>query len=85
VIKRLTLSSFAIAAVLGLAACGDKPQEMNANGVKQDPAPYTGVTVKSQYVQSGWTAGDKNSWEQQLKARAQYGQNDYTRVGAQQK
>ena len=83
-IKRFTLITLAVAALLGLAACGDQPQEMNANGVKQDGAPYTGVG-QSQYVQAGWTAGDKTSWEQQLKARAQYGQNDYQRVGAQPK
>jgi starvation-inducible outer membrane lipoprotein len=85
VIKRLTLSTLAIAATLGLAACGDQPQELNANGVKQDNAPYQGVAHQSQYVQSGWKAGDKTSWEQQLKVRAQYGQNDYQRVGAQPK
>jgi starvation-inducible outer membrane lipoprotein len=71
VIKRLTYTSFAVAALLGLAACGDQPQEMNANGVKQDNASYQGVAHESQYVQ--------------LKARAQYGQNDYQRVGAQPK
>jgi hypothetical protein len=27
--------------------------------------------------------GDRNSWEQQLKSRAQYGMNDYTRVSSQ--
>jgi acrylyl-CoA reductase (NADPH) len=26
-----------------------------------------------------WKAGDKNSWAQQLKTRAQYGQNDHSR------
>ena len=77
--QRFTLSIAAAALTLGLAACGDQPQEMNAAGVKQDPAPYTGVG-KSQYVQNGWNAGDKTSWEQQIKARTQYGQNDYTRM-----
>lgn len=77
--QRFTLSIAAATMALGLAACGDKPQEMNGAGVKQDGAPYTGVG-KSQYVQGGWTTGDKTSWEQQLKARAQYGQNDYTRM-----
>ena len=77
--QRCTLTIAAAAMALGLAACGDKPQEMNGAGVKQDGAPYTGVG-KSQYAQGGWTTGDKTSWEQQLKARAQYGQNDYTRM-----
>lgn len=77
--QRFTFTIAAAAMALGLAACGDKPQEMNGAGVKQDGAPYTGVG-KSQYAQGGWTTGDKTSWEQQLKARAQYGQNDYTRM-----
>jgi hypothetical protein len=76
----LSLAAVAVALV-GLSACGDQPQELRS-GVKQDNAPYTGVG-KSQYVQGGWQAGDRNSWEQQLKTRAQYGQNDYTRVANQ--
>jgi hypothetical protein len=80
--KRLTILALALSATLGLVACGEKPQDMTGKGVKQDGEPYAGVG-KSQYVQGGWTAGDKGSWEQQLKARAQYGQNDYQRIGAQ--
>lgn len=78
-IKRLTLSTAIAAALLALTACGDKPQEMTGAGVKQDGAPYQGVG-NSQYAQTGWKPGDKTSWEQQLKSRAQYGQNDYTRM-----
>ena len=81
-IKRtLTLAAVA-AAVVALSACGDQPQESSGSGVKQDGAPYTGVG-SSQYAQGGWKAGDRNSWEQQLKTRAQYGQNDYSRVATQ--
>ena len=69
-----------LTAVLGLAACGEQPQDMTGGGVKQDDAPFQGVG-SSQYAQTGWKAGDKGSWEQQLKSRAQYGQNDYTRMG----
>jgi hypothetical protein len=65
---------------LAVSACGDAPQ--TASGIKQDQAPYQGVGA-SQYVQDGWKAGDRTSWEQQLKARAQYGQNDYSRVSGQ--
>ncbi len=78
--QRLTFSIVLAASAFALAACGDKPQEMNAAGVKQDGAPYQGVG-QSQYSQTGWKPGDKASWEQQLKTRAQYGQNDYTRMG----
>lgn len=64
-----------VALGLSLVACGDK----TGKGVKNDAAPHTGVGA-SQYMGEGWKAGDRGSWEQQLKARAQYGQNDYTRA-----
>jgi hypothetical protein len=82
--RRFSLISLACAGLMGLAACGQSAQE-NATGqaIKDDGAPYTGVG-QSQYAQGGWKAGDRNSWEQQLKTRAQYGQNDYQRIGAQQ-
>lgn len=67
---------FAVVMVAGLVACGDQPQELTAS--KQDGAAYTGTGKP--YVQSGWKSGDKASWESQLKARNQYGQNDYTRM-----
>ena len=83
--RRFSLIALACAGLLGVAACGQQAQE-NATGqaIKSDGAPYTGVG-QSQYAQGGWTAGDKGSWEQQLKSRAQYGQNDYQRIGAQPK
>ena len=78
---RKTLTHMGLLAIaVVLTACGESPQEMG--GIRSDAAPYTGVG-KSQYQQPGWTVGDKASWEQQLKARAQYGMNDYTRVSSQ--
>ena len=74
--RYLTLG-VAAAALLALGACGEKPQGMG--GTRADQAPHAGVG-KSQYVNPGWTAGDKGSWEQHLRARAQYGQNDYSRT-----
>lgn len=65
-----------LGAVLALAACGEKPQ--NLGGAKQDAAPYSGTG--SPFVAQGWKAGDKASWEQQLKARTQAGQNDYAKT-----
>jgi hypothetical protein len=67
------LSAFA------LSACGETPQNASAAGVKADRPVYQGVG-DSPFVASGWTAGDRTSWQAELKARAQYGQNDYTRM-----
>ena len=60
-----------------LAACGEKPQALG--GAKQDKAPYTGTGVGA-FTASDWKPGDKTSWEQKLKARAQYGMNDHSRA-----
>ena len=66
------------AAALALAACGEQPQ--TANRVKQDAASYSGTGVAAPFTAAGWKPGDRNSWEQQLKTRAQMGQNDYVKV-----
>ena len=73
--------AFGSAAVL-LSACGEKPQT-NAEGVKLDAAPWSGTGTEQNkataFTASGWQVGDKKAWEQQLKTRAQNGQNDYVR------
>ncbi len=71
-IKRLSLIVFSVAA---LTACGEKAQTL---GTKNDATAFSGAENK--FVDAGWTPGDKNSWEQHLRARAQYGQNDNTRA-----
>lgn len=64
---------------LGLSACGETSQAASAAGVKVDNPVYQGVG-NSPFVAPGWKAGDRTSWQTELKARAQYGQNDYTRM-----
>ena len=76
-LKRLTGWACALISVAALTACGDKAQEL-AGQPRQDAAPYTGTGVQV-FTTSDWKAGDKNSWAQQLKTRAQYGQNDHSR------
>ncbi len=66
-----------VAAALALAACGEKPQAMKDNP-KQDTSAFQGTGMP--FVAPGWKVGDKPSWEAQLKARTQNGQNDYTKV-----
>lgn len=60
----------------GLAACGEQPQTLASS--KQDSAAHTGTGKP--YVSPDWKPGDRASWESHLKARSQYGQNDYTRM-----
>ncbi len=76
-LKRISVLASVLLLVTGLTACGDKTQEL-AGQPKLDAAPYTGTGVKV-FTESDWKAGDKNSWAQQLKTRAQYGQNDHSR------
>ena len=70
--KRMSLIVLSVAA---LTACGEKAQTL---GTKTDATAFSGAT--NAFVSPGWTAGDKNSWEQNLRARAQYGQNDNSRA-----
>ncbi|WP_291475903.1 hypothetical protein [Acidovorax sp.] len=74
--KRISITLTAVLALGGLSACTEKPQ--TGGGVTHDAAPYAGTG--SNFTQPGWKAGDKASWEQQLKARQQYSQNEYTRT-----
>ena len=69
--------AIAVSAILVLTACGDRPQTMG--GSRSDVAPYNGV--ENNFAAPGWKAGEKTGWEQALKTRALYGQNEYSRVG----
>ena len=72
-----SLLSVALAASLGLSACMENPQTL---GTKSDAAPFTGTgNAPAAFVNGGWKAGDKTSWEQALRTRAQDGQNDYAK------
>ena len=61
--------------ITALVACTEKEQVL---GSKKDAAAFAGAA--NGFVAPGWQAGDKNSWEQQLRARGQYGMNDHTRA-----
>ena len=66
-----------VSAAVLLAACGEKAQTIGG-GSKQDAAAYSGTG--SVFVAPGWKQGDKTSWESELRARGQNGQNEYNRV-----
>jgi hypothetical protein len=66
----------AAGAVLVLSACAEKAQTGAA--IKPENGAFQGTGMP--FVAQGWKAGDRNSWEQQLKTRTQMGQNDYARI-----
>ena len=74
---RAAVLAVAVSAISVLTACGDRPQTLG--GSRSDVAPYQGV--ENNFVAPGWKAGDKANWEQALKARMLYSQNEYSRVG----
>lgn len=61
-----------------LSACGESPQNLVGN--RFDATSHSGSSVGPGYTVPGWKAGDKTSWEHQLKARQENSQNDYSRM-----
>ncbi len=78
----MTLRSTMLVAVAAaaslLAGCSEKPQ--TAGTRKADTPAWQGAA--DGFVAPGWKAGDAASWEQQIKTRAQLGQNEYARASA---
>ena len=74
--RRLGVMIPVLAALAGLSACSEKPQTLGA--LKSDVASFQGA--QNQFVAPGWKPGDKTSWEQGLKARAQNTQNEYSKM-----
>ncbi|MBK6008636.1 hypothetical protein JJB11_21245 [Ramlibacter ginsenosidimutans] len=65
-------------ATLALSACAER--EQTASGIKSDAAPYNGTNRPPPFTAAGWKAGDRNSWEQEMKVRTMQGQNEYAKV-----
>ncbi len=72
VLKCMALVALAAAA----AGCMEKPQA-DAKPRKSDVAAFQGSS--GTHSVGEWKAGDETGWEAQMKKRAQYGQNEYTR------
>ena len=75
--QRILISTVVLLALAGLTACGEKPQDHA--GIRSDQPAQAGTGVTA-FTQPGWTAGDKASWSNHLKARANYGMNDHQRA-----
>ena len=62
---------------LALAGCSERSQEMR---VADDDRPAAWKGTDNGYTAPGWKAGDAQSWDEQMRRRAQ-GQNEYSRIG----
>ncbi len=75
-------STLALLMAVAAVGCGEKAQTAGEGaGKKSDTKAYEGAQVGT-YTAGGWKAGDKDSWETQLKTRTQQGQNEYSRSAA---
>jgi hypothetical protein len=74
---KAAMSWASLAIVVGLAACGDKPQNLEAGKKKPDTQAFQGQG--DAYKAAGWTNGDQTTWEAQIKAR-NVNQNEYART-----
>lgn len=64
-------------AALPLIACGERDQSLTGSPAKSDGKPWQGA--QNDFVARGWTPGDKESWEKQIRTRGQ-NQNEYMRT-----
>jgi hypothetical protein len=73
--ERLLMLACAGALLAALAACSEKVQTATPRNV--DQKAWQGVD--NPFAVPGWKAGDKTSWEADLRTRTQT-QNEYNRV-----
>ena len=74
--KRSHRLFLALASALALSACGDRPQTIRTGESRHADSNAWDVSGTDRYVATGWNRGDRASWEDQLRRRAQH-QNDY--------
>lgn len=76
--QRMLIALTATVALVLVAACGERPQALQAGAKRAGSQAYEGAESSS--VASGWKPGDAASWEKQVHTRAQV-QNEYVRIG----
>ena len=65
-----------VAGAFALSACGDRVQTIGVSNSKLADGNAWDISSNDPYIASGWTLGDRASWEDHLRRRTQ-GQNDY--------
>lgn len=82
-LRILALAALASVAVAGLAGCGEREQvvvyKQGKYQGKPDAKPWDNDPAAAVYTPQKWTKGDKQGWENAVKAR-NLAQNEYTRA-----
>ena len=74
---RALVFGVAVAALVSLAACGEKPQTLDGSAKKYEAEPWAVHSAANPgFAAAGWKAGDRASWEAEIRLRNQ-AQNDY--------
>ena len=73
--KRLML--LGVLGLLALGGCSEIDQSLSTSSSKADAHAYEGA--HNPYMVKGWTAGDKASWESQMRTRS-LTQNEHNRI-----
>lgn len=77
-VRRGAAGAAALALLLALVACGERRQTLDSSGKRVDEPAWAASTRDPTFAATGWKAGDKSAWEQQIRQRNQ-AQNDYAR------
>ncbi|MEO6659556.1 MAG: hypothetical protein ABIN44_04410 [Burkholderiaceae bacterium] len=74
--KRLQGFLLIAAAAFALSACGDREQTIGVSKSKLADSNAWEISSSNPHIASGWTVGDRASWDDHLRRRTQM-QNDY--------
>ena len=67
----------AVSTAVSLVGCGEKPQTLEGSAKKYEAQPWAVRSAANPgFAAAGWKAGDKTSWEAEIRLRNQ-AQNDY--------
>jgi starvation-inducible outer membrane lipoprotein len=75
-VRTARIGAAALLTALALAGCSEQPQTLGQR--KADTQAWAGAN--NAFVAPGWKVGDQASWEEQMRTRAQRGQNEYVRA-----
>ena len=72
--KTISFSMMLVVASVLLSGCGERDQSTTTKRGLVDEKAWNGA--HNEFVAKGWSKGDKTSWENQVRVRGQYQNED---------